>query len=53
MLVLFQAVVSVSRDEEADMALAADDTEDVYQNTRAALNKQKNRISNILPSRFA
>ncbi|GFR62940.1 receptor-type tyrosine-protein phosphatase kappa [Elysia marginata] len=45
----FKAVAAASDEKATQPAFAADDTEDVYQNSRAALNKQKNRLSNILP----
>ncbi|GFO07585.1 receptor-type tyrosine-protein phosphatase kappa [Plakobranchus ocellatus] len=45
----FHALTTVCPDDAAESSDAQDDTDDVYQNSRTAMNKQKNRLKNILP----
>ncbi|GFN73655.1 receptor-type tyrosine-protein phosphatase kappa [Plakobranchus ocellatus] len=45
----FNAVTEATIDETCHQGMCPEEAEDVYQNSRAAVNKEKNRVKNILP----
>lgn len=45
----FDTITTASADDTTEPPLSTDEVEDVYMNSRTTINKQKNRLNNILP----